>query len=346
MPIQHPFSQINADVTATRGDEGRQYVKRITSTMRTMRSHIIPPSKPVERWMTRYGIKVSDWDEWTLNASQAAGVSNLEVCLTLRLFTEEIPGIKSDPLCGESPRCGDCGLSDTCPHHTGVGKPPPGNESVKEKLLRGTGIPPDPEKLLSHILFGEAPDERQNTSLHSLMLEYEPKLGDLINLTAGELRTRFGFESDEAIAFLAVSRLFTTWRESARVYSVRFASGRDFFNLYHLRMRDLNKEQFWVTLLNQQHEFIGEAMVSEGLLTETPVHPREAFSPAIRVGAAAVAFVHNHPGGDPTPSPGDLEITTRLVAASQLLGIRVLDHVIIGGEKFYSFAEYGKLRAK
>ena len=110
-------------------------------------------------------------------------------------------------------------------------------------------------------------------------------------------------------------------------------------------MRDLNKEQFWVTLLNQQHEFIGETMVSEGLLTETPVHPREAFSPAIRAGAAAVAFVHNHPGGDPTPSPGDLEITSRLVAASQLLGIRVLDHVIIGGEKYYSFAEYGKLRS-
>jgi DNA repair protein RadC len=73
------------------------------------------------------------------------------------------------------------------------------------------------------------------------------------------------------------------------------------------------------------------------------VHPREVFALAVRESAAAVIFLHNHPSGDPTPSPEDRQLTDRLATAGKLLGIRVLDHVIIGDGRYVSFADEGWL---
>ena len=80
---------------------------------------------------------------------------------------------------------------------------------------------------------------------------------------------------------------------------------------------------------------------SAGSLAASLVHPREAFRPAIREAAAAVLFVHNHPSGDPTPSGEDRRITSRLRGAGELLGIPVLDHVVIGRGRYFSFADAG-----
>ena len=90
---------------------------------------------------------------------------------------------------------------------------------------------------------------------------------------------------------------------------------------------------------------IRDATVSEGSLTLSIVHPREVFSLAIREAAAAVIFLHNHPSGDPQPSTEDRELTRRLVAAGELLGIQVLDHLIIGDNRYLSFADQGWLRS-
>ena len=84
-----------------------------------------------------------------------------------------------------------------------------------------------------------------------------------------------------------------------------------------------------------------EDLISEGILTASLVHPREVFAPAIREAASALLLVHNHPSGDPEPSPEDLEITRRLVAAGELVGIRVVDHVVIGEGCYVSFLERG-----
>jgi DNA repair protein RadC len=78
-------------------------------------------------------------------------------------------------------------------------------------------------------------------------------------------------------------------------------------------------------------------------LTLSIVHPREAFVPAVRESAAAVIFVHNHPSGDPEASPEDRALTRRLVSAGEIIGIRVLDHVIIGDRRYVSFADQGWL---
>jgi len=94
---------------------------------------------------------------------------------------------------------------------------------------------------------------------------------------------------------------------------------------------NLRQEVFWALLLDTKNRLIGRPQeVSRGLLDSSPVHPREVFTTAISHAAAAVILAHNHPSGDPTPSVEDLRVTRQLVEASRILGIRVLDHVIVG----------------
>ena len=106
-------------------------------------------------------------------------------------------------------------------------------------------------------------------------------------------------------------------------------------------LRDCACERFLVLLLDGRHRVIGESLVSQGTLTASLVHPREVFAPAIRRAAAAIVLVHNHPSGDPTPSSEDRNVTERLRGAGELLGIRVVDHVIVSASGFYSFEQGG-----
>lgn len=107
------------------------------------------------------------------------------------------------------------------------------------------------------------------------------------------------------------------------------------------RLPQLEREVFWVLLLDGRNRVRGEVLVSEGSLTATLVHPREVFAPALRTGAAALVLVHNHPSGDPTPSAEDVVLTERLRQVGELVGIRVLDHVVLGREGWVSMAARG-----
>jgi len=122
-----------------------------------------------------------------------------------------------------------------------------------------------------------------------------------------------------------------------------FTSPRQIFDAYGPRLRDEKREHFLVVLLDARHRVLREEIVSIGSLTSSIVHPREVFAPAVRASAGAVLFVHNHPSGDPRPSEEDVAVTRRLVQASELLGIAVLDHVIVGDGDYSSFKERGLL---
>lgn len=123
----------------------------------------------------------------------------------------------------------------------------------------------------------------------------------------------------------------------------KISSSRDLFDHFHSSLRDLRREIFKVVLLDAKHAIVREVTVSEGSLTLSIVHPREVFSLAVKESAAAVIFLHNHPSGDPTPSQEDRLLTARLVSAGELLGIRVLDHLVIGDGCYVSFADQGWL---
>ncbi len=161
--------------------------------------------------------------------------------------------------------------------------------------------------------------------------------------TARELQVAHGVGRTTAL------RLAAAFALGRRVRSERLPRGRllresaEIFTAFHERLRDLKKERFLTVMLNGKNRVIREVCVSEGILTASLVHPREVFVPAIRESAAGIVLVHNHPSGDPEPSPEDLEVTRRLAAVGELVGIRVLDHVIVGDGRYVSFLERGLL---
>jgi DNA repair protein RadC len=104
-----------------------------------------------------------------------------------------------------------------------------------------------------------------------------------------------------------------------------------------------DKEQFWSLMLDGKHRIMSANLVSIGSMTCSLVHPREIFRPAIAEGACALILFHNHPSGDPVPSPEDVEITARLLQVAQLVGIRLLDHMIVGDGCFVSLFEKGMI---
>ncbi|TVP44306.1 MAG: DNA repair protein RadC [Gemmatimonadales bacterium] len=96
------------------------------------------------------------------------------------------------------------------------------------------------------------------------------------------------------------------------------------------RLRSLRHEEFHVIILNTRHRVLATARVSQGILDASLVHPREVFAPALEARASAIILVHNHPSGDAEPSPEDRRVTRQMSEAGSVLGIRVLDHVIVG----------------
>ena len=123
----------------------------------------------------------------------------------------------------------------------------------------------------------------------------------------------------------------------------RVAGSADLYRHYYPRLRDLRHEVFKVVLLDAKHAVLRDVTVSEGSLTLSIVHPREVFALAVRESAAAIICLHNHPSGDPEPSAEDRELTARLEAVGELLGIPLLDHLIVGDGRYVSFADRGWL---
>jgi DNA repair protein RadC len=123
----------------------------------------------------------------------------------------------------------------------------------------------------------------------------------------------------------------------------RFSNSKELYYRYRARFFSASKEHFFSLHLNSKNQLIREVLVSIGSLNTSIVHPREVFAPAVRDSTAALIFIHNHPSGDPAPSREDRDCTQRLIHAGQILGIRVLDHIVLGYDDYYSFADAGLL---
>jgi len=168
-------------------------------------------------------------------------------------------------------------------------------------------------------------------------------LPGLTRVSLGELEAVSGLGPAKAAALSAALEL------GRRVASRRLERGAalrgpaDVHAHFAPRLRSEACERFLVVLLDGRHRILGEATVSQGTLTASLVHPREVFRPAIQRSAAAIVLVHNHPSGDPSPSAEDRQVTTRLRQAGELLGIRVVDHVVVADAGYYSFEEAGEL---
>lgn len=126
--------------------------------------------------------------------------------------------------------------------------------------------------------------------------------------------------------------------------SVKFKKSKDIVNYFIPYMRDLKKEIFKIILLDGKNKIIKDITISEGTLNKTIIHPREVIREAIIESASAIILLHNHPSGEPEPSQQDIEITNRLISACELIGIKILDHIILGDNNYYSFYNEGLIK--
>lgn len=220
----------------------------------------------------------------------------------------------------------------------------PENERPRERLLElGPATLSDAELLAIILRTGDAASGTTAIDQARALLN---QFGSLTRLAAAqprELQQQKGIGPAKSAEIMALGELAKRLAGVKLPVGKRYSSSKDVFGHFHFRLRDEKKEHFFALLLDAKNRLISEVLVSTGSLTASIVHPREVFAPVVREGAAGVLFVHNHPSGDPTPSREDLELTDRLRQAGALMGVRVLDHIIIGHHEYMSLADQGRL---
>jgi DNA repair protein RadC len=169
-------------------------------------------------------------------------------------------------------------------------------------------------------------------------------LSGLGNCCLQELTALDGIGSTKACRILGAVELGKRISAMSARERMSISSSDDVAKLFMEELRYVKKEHFKSLLLNAKGDIISIESISVGELSSTVVHPREVFSMAVRKSASAVIFVHNHPSGDATPSEEDIETTRRLMECGVLLGIKVLDHIIIGDGLFCSMREMGHIK--
>lgn len=159
-----------------------------------------------------------------------------------------------------------------------------------------------------------------------------------------EIRRHGGISNRQASLLVAALKIGQQLSSSPLRPGQQFSNSKDLFERYRARFFAASKEHFLSLHLNSKNRLIREVLVSIGSLTCSVVHPREVYAQAVRDSSAALIFLHNHPSGDPQPSREDRECTQRLLKAGRIIGIRILDHVILGHDDYFSFADSGLLR--
>lgn len=163
-------------------------------------------------------------------------------------------------------------------------------------------------------------------------------LGGLADASLREVAAEPGIGAVRAAAVAAAFGLVRRLGEAQLRPGTVVHHGGDVARLVRDTARGSRRESFFAVLLDARHRVLSMNVVSTGSLESAPVHPREVFSPAVRDGAVAVVVAHNHPSGDATPSADDRRVTERLRETGVLLGIELLDHLVVGAERYYSFA--------
>lgn len=257
------------------------------------------------------------------------------------VFTNYADGPRA--VCGlKIPLCEECTLTELCKYFRKrpTIKELPQAERPRERLIVVGEESLSDAELLGIIIRDGTPESSAVDLARKLLTKY----GDFRNLaakTVSELAQIKGIGPAKAAQVKAATAIARRFAATPLASGEQVRSSRDVFNHLHERLRDRRQETFYLLLLDSKNRIIKDLQVSAGSLSSSLIHPREVFSPAIRESAASVIFVHNHPSGDPEPSQEDLEITRRLQEVSDVVGIKVLDHVIIGAGRYVSLKDKG-----
>jgi len=217
----------------------------------------------------------------------------------------------------------------------------PRGDRPREKLLEHGASALSPAELFAVVLRTGSEGESVLDHARALMARYGDDLRALARAGIAELCELRGIGPAKAAQIAAVIELAKRFGEIEFRPGAAFRGSGDVYAHFRERLASEQRERFYAVLLDNKHRKIKDIAVSEGSLTASIVHPRDVFLPVVRESAAAVIFVHNHPSGDPTPSKEDIEITRRLREVGDIMGVRVLDHVVIGKGRYVSFVDDG-----
>jgi len=221
----------------------------------------------------------------------------------------------------------------------------PEDERPRERLLKkGANVLSNAELLAILLRTGTREDSVLHLAEKVLAMYKERGILSIMHMSPGELSGIKGIGEAKAATIIAAVELGR--RLSEKVSEKRYViHGPEDAAVYVMpRFRYETKEHFAVMLLNTKNHVLSVHVVSIGSLSASIVHPREVFREAIQNAAASVILLHNHPSGDPSPSREDILVTERLVKAGKIMDIPVLDHIIIGDEKYISLKEKGMVK--
>jgi DNA repair protein RadC len=213
----------------------------------------------------------------------------------------------------------------------------------REKLLnKGTPVLSDAE--LVAILLGTGTSTVSAVELAKRVLQtVDNNLHELGRLSVKDLMKVKGIGEAKAISIIAALELGRRRRDTEAEEKPRVSGSGDCFNILRAHMQDLQHEEFWIILLNRANRVIKKHQISQGGVAGTVADPKIIFKIAISELASGIILAHNHPSGNLTASQADIDLTKKIREAGKLLEIQVLDHLIVAGQKYFSFADEGML---
>ena len=218
----------------------------------------------------------------------------------------------------------------------------PAIERPQEKLVYGGASGLSNSELLA-LIIRTGTNDKSAVRLADEVISYaNANIGGLGMAEVRELTEIDGIGEAKAcsiVAAMELSKRLISDRQGA--FRERVRDSRQVAELLMEEMMYEKRELFMTIILDTKLRIQSKSVISIGSIDSAPVHPREVFAPAVRRGASAVIAAHNHPSGDPTPSTQDIEVTKRLIAASEIIGIKLLDHIIIGDGVFTSMKSEG-----
>ncbi len=309
-------------------------------------------------WLKNRGAKPESFREFQSLYEKAARLTgeslrSLDYLIALFSGAERVPE-RVLPVCGKNPRCKECVLTNYCLYRRyadtedvdGVTRVPMHAwlpEDQPRERLEHLGPSALSDAQLLAILLRTGTGEISALDLANKLLHTFGSLRGIEDASLKELCRLRGIGKVKAIEIKAAVELGKRFLQETREPRFIIKESADIFRRFQMHFTGIKQETFFMLLVNTRNHVIKECEVSRGSLTSSTVHPREVFKEAIRESASGVIFIHNHPSGDPAPSRADIALTHRLKEAGNILGIRVLDHVIIGENRYFSFADQGLL---
>ena len=194
------------------------------------------------------------------------------------------------------------------------------------------------------ILIGSGNSEISAVELsRSILDSVDNNLIELSNLTLDDLKQHKGIGEAKAVSIMAALELGKRRRGAEAILPSEVKDSKDSFERFLPYIDDMRQEHFLVLYLNQSNHSLKVECISNGGTTNVIADPKVIFKNALSLNATCIVLGHNHPSGNPRPSEDDRQLTKKLVSAGKLLDIAVIDHIIIGKERYYSFRDHGDM---